>query len=174
MKIKGEIWLFAMIGGLYAFIILMNVGKDAGPAAWVGFLGSLIGSVITIIGAYVVFHMQSEATDQRHLETVRSLLQELKDAGGSMAAAGAENNPAKHVREASVAYATALSVGAAISANGPRIARVAERLRVAPEAVELRRLEAAQAGVAAADLHARGGEIETFADELIETLRKGL
>jgi hypothetical protein len=174
MKVEDDVVPFALIGGTFCFIILASVGKSAGPAAWMDFIGSLLASVITILGAYFVFHLQNEATEQRHLTTIRALLQELSAAGAAMFVNDAELDPEKAVREASVAYGTALSVAAEMRASGSKIARVAERLQVASEAAEIQRLLAAEGGIAAADLHARGEEIRKLADDLLATLRGGL
>jgi len=36
----------------------------------IGFFGAVIGAIITILGAYAVFHLQNRATDRRQLGTI--------------------------------------------------------------------------------------------------------
>lgn len=173
MKSRDDISDFAPFAALAAFVALIVFGVGATADARLQVVGSIVGSALTIGGAYWVFHLQTGATDQRHLATVRKLLDELKIAGDTMAAENAALDPKKHVTEAILAYEAAKAAAAQLRTHGPSIARVAQELEMDRAQAELGRLHQSD-GIVAADLAGRGRELSELAERLREKLKSGL
>lgn len=146
-------------------------------ADWIGFFGAVFGAVITIVGAYAVFHLQNRATDRRQLGTITALLSNLRTAGEIMSGANSALDPATCVNTAMLSYMTAESVAQHIRANGPRIAYVAQRLEHSTAKqglIRLQRTIESGGGIAAPDLAARGDEVTGLAELLLDKLNAGL
>jgi len=143
----------------------------------IGFFGAVIGAIITILGAYAVFHLQNRATDRRQLGTITALLNNLRAAGEIMSGANGVLDPAACVNTAMLSYMTAQSVAQQIRANGPRIAYVAQRLEYSTAKQDLIRLQRTieqGGGIATPDLEARGASVVGLADVLLDRLKPGL
>jgi hypothetical protein len=168
----------ALAGAVLAFALVFVAGRHGVKTAdWMSFYGTLLGSMITIIGAVAVFQLQTDATDRRNLRTITALLNKLGAAGDAMNSAAAALDPAKHVEEARVSYETSLAVAEELKSNGPGISRVAIQLHESTVRTHLNRLLAAIAGgggINPDDLKARGAEMRKFADDLLARLQNGL
>ena len=139
-----------------------------------GLVGSLIGAAIAVIAGLLVLARQFETSDERHLRTIRQLLQALNDAGGAMTALNAVNDPVRHVKRAFSALAAAKSVTRELQAAGPHVAAVAQMLDESDVNGQLIRLSQPNIGIAAADLNARGGEVVALANAASQRLNNGL
>jgi len=168
--------LLLAIVGCAAGVVIGSTGR-LNVSDWIGFLGSVLGAGITIIGAYVVFHLQNQATDQRQLETIRELLNHLRTAGEIMAGSNGVLDPTACVNTAILSYMTTESVAQHIRASGPRIAYVAQRLEYSTtkrKLISFQRTIEDGGGIAASDLQARGDEVTQLVDVLLDRLGPGL
>lgn len=139
-----------------------------------GLIGSLIGAAIAVIAGLLILARQFETADERHLSSLRALINDLRQGGIAMAAHDAALDPVRHVDEGMAAYSACQTIAEDLRANGASVARVAERLRTAKVRRELVRLVEANGGVAAPDLAARGQELTALAEELSDRVKGGL
>lgn len=175
-KINARDAALIVVSGSFAAAAALAARLPARPDEnnLLGLIGSLIGAAIAVLAGLLVLARQFETADERHLSTLRALINDLKQAGVAMAADDAALNPARHVDEAVAAYSACETIAEDFRANGASVARVAERLRSAKVRRELARLAEANGGVVAPDLAARGVEIAALAEELSDRVRQGL
>lgn len=139
-----------------------------------GLIGSLVGAAVAVIAGLIILARQFETADERHIKTIRQLLEVLKLRGATMQLADAALDPAKHVKNAFSALCAAKSVTRELQASGPHMAAVAQLLHESDVSGQLIRLNQAGIGIATPDLMARGSEITALADEALRQLASGL
>lgn len=161
---------FVIVG----FLAMIFFGGLASADVRFEVVGSIIGSAITIAGAYIVFRMQADDTDQRHLMTVRELINDLRLAGEFMATPAAVGNPEPAVAEASIAYEALQSVALQLQSTGPAIARVVKLLEFDPARGLLLNLRNKGIAVPAPEMLARGNEVVVVAGKIAAELQNGL
>ena len=136
--------------------------------------GSLVGAAIAVAASLVVLSKQFETTDQRHLRTIRNLLTRMKIQGRRMASPHGALDPARYSKEAGAAFRIATAIASEIRSSGPNIAIVSHELESDDFVKHIARFEAANGGISAPDLKARGEELAKLSDDCLQRLTRGL
>jgi hypothetical protein len=151
------------------FILLLIFGSHASADARMEVVGSIIGAALTIFGAFWVFRLQIQTTEERHQKTLRDLISDLRKGGESMVQNAAEG-AAVATADTVLAYEAARAVSAQLRANSATMARVAQKIEMDPVQRQLLRLINSQNPVQI-DVQARGEEVVALADKLAEILK---
>ena len=175
-KITARDVALVVVSASMAGALALSVRLPARPDMnnMLGLIGSLIGAAVAVIAGLIVIARQFETSDERQLRTILALLIKLREAGDDMSQPDAAKDPARYVKNAHTVFHSAQSVASQMQANGPAIAIVAQLMSTSDTATQLQRLIGAGQGIASPDLHQRGEELKTLADDLAERLRAGL
>jgi hypothetical protein len=146
--------------------VLIGARGHGTRGEWLSFAGSMMGASVTVIGALLVVGWQTVADDYRKRRTMLQLIEDVWTAGSLMAQEEAALDPARYTNRALFAYQAVKSVASERRSESIGFARVAQQLEGSTLLTHLVRLHAAQGGIAAADLQARGKEMMEFARDL--------
>ena len=136
-----------------------------------GLIGSLIGAAIAVIAGLLVLARQFEATDERHLRTVRGLLRGLLKAGTTLREPEAALDPPTPIQHATTLFRAVKSVSGELRATSAMMAIVAQMFE--DEQVHGRLIHLGQPGLGinSADLSNLGNEVVDIAEAGLDALK---